>query len=449
MGTDRCDRIKIVVCVFGGLILYGCSAAVAASPKPVENAALLYYQACLGLEHPDYRRPEAILRSLDVQGRDRAELEEATRLYRHGFWQGECSDANVPEVHLQWLDGEDRERAIKEFLDRADCRLAVEQIMAATRMPHCDWGLWVSGRWFPGRLVAKSQRRLVLFLWEYTRVLVAGGRYGEAIEAIAAFQRFSCHTGDETYVMWIMSSTAQSQAFGLAHRLLSTMPPDVEMLGRLESALAETKGPGWHPRQTLTKWGDMMLASRQASIDRHSNWQEAFIALLAEDFPDWESGKAEGIIEHMAGPQQVLDLARQAHRRFVDSAIEILESDAAYHAKHKQVVQLVEEFIAGAEAGDVSAFVVNVGSVEPYYRFHINGLAMAHAVKAAIAIYRIKATTGQLPASLPADLPKDPYSGRDFEYQVTDGGFRLTCRAPAIDWGVDDNPRQFDFKIVK
>jgi hypothetical protein len=74
-------------------------------------------------------------------------------------------------------------------------------------------------------------------------------------------------------------------------------------------------------------------------------------------------------------------------------------------------------------------------------------LAHAHAVQAAIPVYRVKATTGQLPRELPGGLPKDPYSGEDFEYRVTDEGFSLACRGLAIDWSDDNEPRRFDFRV--
>lgn len=48
------------------------------------------------------------------------------------------------------------------------------------------------------------------------------------------------------------------------------------------------------------------------------------------------------------------------------------------------------------------------------------------------SIYIISAQTGQLPETLPANLPKDPFSGQDFEYEITERGFVLRCRAKDI-----------------
>jgi hypothetical protein len=37
-----------------------------------------------------------------------------------------------------------------------------------------------------------------------------------------------------------------------------------------------------------------------------------------------------------------------------------------------------------------------------------------------------------LPETLPDYLPKDPFSGQDFEYEITEKGFVLRCRAKDI-----------------
>jgi hypothetical protein len=66
----------------------------------------------------------------------------------------------------------------------------------------------------------------------------------------------------------------------------------------------------------------------------------------------------------------------------------------------------------------------------------INGLfkpqvkhtAQINSIKAAVEVYLVLAKTGQLPKELPDYLPKDPYTGRDFLYEITDEGFALRCQ---------------------
>ncbi|MHC4334968.1 MAG: hypothetical protein ACYSUV_14625 [Planctomycetota bacterium] len=72
--------------------------------------------------------------------------------------------------------------------------------------------------------------------------------------------------------------------------------------------------------------------------------------------------------------------------------------------------------------------------------------AFSNAVRAAIDIYMIHAETGGLPDSLPAGLPKDAFSGEDFEYQETSDGFVLRCRGKDLK---EDKVHEYEFKIRK
>jgi hypothetical protein len=80
------------------------------------------------------------------------------------------------------------------------------------------------------------------------------------------------------------------------------------------------------------------------------------------------------------------------------------------------------------------------------FESNIRYRAIFNALKAAIEIYLIKAQTGQLPEQLPDGLPKDPYSGRDFEYEITKDGFLLRCRMKAFD---GKEKYEFEYKIKK
>ena len=67
-------------------------------------------------------------------------------------------------------------------------------------------------------------------------------------------------------------------------------------------------------------------------------------------------------------------------------------------------------------------------------------------LRAAIEIYQIKAATGKLPQKLPAGMPKDMFSGKDFEYSVTRGGFVLKCRAKNLK---ADKIEEYEFGIAE
>jgi hypothetical protein len=59
----------------------------------------------------------------------------------------------------------------------------------------------------------------------------------------------------------------------------------------------------------------------------------------------------------------------------------------------------------------------------------------SNAIRAAIEVYLVKAKTGKLPDELPAGLPKDLFSGKDFEYEKTADGFILRCQGEELGKG--------------
>jgi hypothetical protein len=67
-----------------------------------------------------------------------------------------------------------------------------------------------------------------------------------------------------------------------------------------------------------------------------------------------------------------------------------------------------------------------------------------NAMKAAIEIYLIKAKTGKLPEALPAVLPGDLFSGKDFKYEKTAEGFTLRCRGKDLS---KDEIYKYEFKV--
>jgi hypothetical protein len=71
--------------------------------------------------------------------------------------------------------------------------------------------------------------------------------------------------------------------------------------------------------------------------------------------------------------------------------------------------------------------------------------AFSNAVRAAIDIYMIRTETGGLPDGLPAGLPKDPFSGEDFEYEKKSDGFVLRCRGKDLK---EDKIHEYEFKIT-
>jgi hypothetical protein len=66
--------------------------------------------------------------------------------------------------------------------------------------------------------------------------------------------------------------------------------------------------------------------------------------------------------------------------------------------------------------------------IDGLFESQVRHTAQINSIKVAVEVYLVMAKTEQLPKELPDYLPKEPYTGRDFLYEITDEGFALRCR---------------------
>jgi len=353
--------------------------------------------------------------------------------------------AGIERLRLQELDvlwradqgGAPPGEVARQFLSRVECRAVIELLKTATDISACDWGLTPSGKWRVGGF-STSLQSLATWLSVDARIQAADRRYREAFETVLRLRRFGRHVGDEVYRMWAISETLDAKAFSLIQDVLAWMPPDANTVTWLELQLGREEGPSWRPRRALASWCDMEIESWRASPEVYEHWRTVYLREMMDP-------AAVAELKNLAVPE-LLERMRTAYSRFLDSAAVILEGDSSYQDTCTQIKQLIEGVHTEGKKGSAIAFMYScVDPVDGYYTMHINAEARANAVKAALAVYHIKAETGLLPETLPGGLPSDPYSGENFDYQITEEGFTLGCRAMAF--GYSQGLRQFDFKV--
>lgn len=388
---------RLLTCVAGALVL---AVSAPAGPAPSglpQNAALVYYQACLFRE-----------------------------MFLHepaAFWP----------VASSFDPSFDPNAVIRSFVQSRDYQFLTELTTAASKIPQCDWGLVRVVRLnVPGEVLG-PMKGLRAFLVVQAKVFACDGRYQAALENALTLRRISRHFGDENLYTAGESRGLDVGAFGLIGYVLGKMPPDAETLTWLEKELAAGGAVPWRPRETLSKWLDWEVQCLQASPE--------LLAKVLED-PGFKM-KTEGLTA-----SQVLERACSEWNEVFQSALAIMESEKSPDDKAHELERLSAAASFKEYECDPMALMPNLVGVSGMYIGYLNCLARVHAVQAAIAIYHIRATTGQLPQTLPAGLPKDPYSGKDFEYQATAGGFVLRCRAKLTVPGQSADRKQFEFPVV-
>jgi hypothetical protein len=365
-----------------------------------ENAALLYYQALLARREPD------------------PETGEALNLVARG--------------------GEPDTR-VRAFLGRHLATIELAQI--ASQMPRCDWGPLRAGEQQLDFNLGIPLRRLSRILDADARALAADGHARAALARCLTLRRLAHHTGDETYNLFSISQSIHTLALLATAQVLSTKPVDAGTLAWLKSELAAVPGTPFEPAPALRKWREAGLAfwrtrptgrafTRELVLDKIRDADDRnLLALLTDKQLQVIALQGEQRVPGLYGisaPPELLERARQACDEYLTAAMQVMNADLSYRDKHAKLQEMVDSLDDRAADGDPIALLSEAPKVvEIYHRLQVRNAVYDNLVAAAIEICVVKASTGQLPKVLPAGLPNDLYTKRDFGYERTARGFTL------------------------
>jgi len=340
--------------------------------------------------------------------------------------------------------GADPNDQVRKYLNVPDNKSTIELAKAATQLPKCDWGLLYSGGYGLSTRVIVRLSYLCILLDVYARTLAADGEYRAAFDQCLGMRRFAAHIGDDTLLMLSQSQKVNRLALICIQHILGSMPTDVETLTWLKDQLATVQGSPWRFERAMEMHRDMELQYwRSHPKDRifmsFKRVKESFLEKIED-----ESAKKEIL---SLTDEELLARACESYNKFLESALKIIGSDMSYEEKHTELLRMTAQrrFMDRYRSGDPTALLeVCARRVGSYYKLMVSNIANFNSLMAAIEIYLVKAKTSQLPEKLPDGLPKDPYSGQDFEYETTKEGFVLRCRVKAID---KTKVQQYQFKV--
>lgn len=395
---------KTICCVFGAIFFcaFGAHATIS-SPDP-DNAALLYYQAFL-------LRPE---------------LDDDTFIHFDSV-----------------LRGGEPDEVVREYLNLPKSRETIRIAEAATQILDCSWGIMRSQEFFNYELAHMTvmfQARQLAFLLEVdARTLAVDGEFRAALERCLSIRRLAQHFVDEATGGYLVSMPFHFQALRCIHYVLGSMPPDRNTLIWLQAQVSTVQETPPPPGRAL-----------EISL----NYALKFLSVHPEHFAMWREYVSEQIVDESARQEilnltdeELLEQVKESYNRFLSSVNRVIGSDMPYQQKYLELQELEEELgdLAVDDPVDILGLFV-LSNVAKQHDIYIRGIANFNATRAAIEIYMVKAEAGQLPEILPAHLPKDPFSGQDFEYEATNQGFVLRCREKEI--GID-KVWEYEFVIAQ
>lgn len=357
----------------------------AAPPNP-DNAALLYYQAFL-------LRPD-----LDM-----------------------TTSRKIDDV----IRGAESDRQVRTYLGH--CLPTIEMAEIASRIPQCTWGVrHVPIPGFNKLFLSLSVHRLQNILLADATTLAADGHYRAALERCLTVRRFARHL-DEDSKLNLLARNPYLMALRTVQHVLGVMPPDADILTWFRGQLAVV--------QVLPlSFVEKLQADFKSYLNHVRTNPDPLKYMRKELVEKAEDEQAKENALNLTD-EQILSRARKPFPRFFDSIFRIVDSEMTYEQKCAQIQRLIDKLKEEDGTDPVVACVINWsgidGMIEPpsrQYPFYVGCQAHFNGIKVAVEVYLVVAKTGRLPEKLPDGLPKDPFTGRDFVYEITDEGFALRCQ---------------------
>jgi len=385
-------------------LIIGTLAALSfASPPDADNAALLYYQAYLMYPQPD----------------------AATRDMVSKLATGKMAP----------------NEQIKQYIQ--NCRTAIDYATAAADMQHCNWGLRYSKGFsasFPHLAQARNLSRLII---AEARILAAEGAYRQAFDRCLAVLKLSQHIGDENVISFLVSISLGRTANNCITDILGDMPADLETLTWLKSQLTQM------PTRVLSVKAALKTEKETALQSMHLESMDLLMQALEQGQTLQQGTYKDTALKQIAelGAQAFLEKNRDYYAKYMDSLQTTLDSAMPYAGIYEELKKLSDKTGKDAlkDPGATLTAAVAPGLFK-VYGTEVRAKTDTNAIKAAVEIYILKATTGKLPDGLPVGLPKDLFSVKDFAYEKKSNGFILRCQAKDLD---KDQIHEYEFKVLK
>ncbi|MHC4121227.1 MAG: hypothetical protein ACYSWO_27445 [Planctomycetota bacterium] len=356
--------------------------------------------------------------------------DNAALLYYQAFLLCPDLDAAIAGMINNVLEGAEPNDKVSEYME--NCRETIELAETAAQMRHCNWGVLFSQGFKLHLGQLGHLHRLTSLLYVSARALAANGNYQAALDRCLTIRRLARHASDDMTILHGLSLSIDGLSQCCIEDVLEIMPPNSKILTWLQAQLAAVQGASQSPARALEM--DLKLALQTLSADPDTlAWLREQLAESTED--------ARNLTD-----EELVARAREPYADFLDSALRAMDSEMPYEEKYAELQRLTYELEEkfGSDPAASQIIMACAEQVTQLYDAQLRHIARSNALKAAIEIYLATAKTGQLPKAFLDYLPKDPYSGQNFEYKISDEGFSLRCRVKAIN---EHEVRQYDFKV--
>jgi hypothetical protein len=361
---------------------------------PPDNAAVLYYRASLAYDAND------------------AMMDKVMK-----FTKG---DAEIDDEIRKYI--EDNKYAIKYYIDAGDA-------------PNCDWGMDYSEGLELQMPHFSPLRNLARIVRAQAKITAESGDYDRALDLCLSLHKAGNHiAGSGLLISYLVGISVDAMANQCIADILGDMGDNPEILNRLRGQIFEVTGKFPSIKTSINRDLDTCVQ------DIRKEKAEDLIFEMGSDFIPKDKRR---II--LNGDEEFFKANREyflAHKAALLTAIEL-----PYPQSYEELVRLKEKLNSDSKNKPNAILTeIFVPAIDRVLCLDIRIKTHFNALKAAIEIYIIKAKTGKLPDALPAGLPGDLFSGKDFKYEKMTDCFVLRCRGKDLD---KDEIYEYEFKVKK
>lgn len=346
---------------------------------PPDNAAVLYYRAFSLMDYPEDRE------------------------FRDAIWDYAKGKVELTDSVVTYLDKHTH---------------VVRILKDAARVELCDWGLDYSQgvkMMFPK--LSQARQAGYTLLAQARRTLAAGDVAG-AFDLCYVTYRMARHVDNDCIISHLVGIAINALTNRNMRDFVSSVSLDEFTLTQLKSMISGITSHCNTLKAAAQK--DSVMCANSISPDRRQDLVECLrecdtgeqwaTRLETADAQFWE-GSLQYYLDYMAAVQNALDLP------FAEAYAKLL------HLADKPRTDAQTNVYALLTA-ELSPALNKCLCLETRAKSDFN------ALKVGLELLLIRTRTGTLPDQLPVDMPKDLFSGLDFLYEKSRGGFLLRCQAP-------------------
>jgi len=364
---------------------------VFALPPDPDNAALLYYQAFCVYEKPDDAMKDMV---------------------------GNLAKGNI-----------EPNSTITKYIE--NCHSAIKLAASTAELSKCDWGMKYSEGLDAQTPYVSQARMLTYLILADARITLAKADYNLAIQRCLTARKLGIDVGqDPLTIGFLVEKAIEKITNKCIQDILSSHAMELQTLQQLKAKLDE-------------------LDSRIKPVEFFLKTEQEVMAMYIT--PE----RIREVIPLLDPCDLAREIILKADKTFCEQNLAYFNNywseifpalKLPYQQAYSKLKELEKKYIEEIHNDNAIMARLLAPAVWKIYSNGVQNETFSNAVKAALEVYEIAAQTGKLPDSLPAGLPKDLFSGKDFAYEKTADGFILRCQGKDLD---KDETYEYEFKVKK